>query len=247
MSPMTPARRARWPWIVWITVVAVMLVSAASFFVVKVTARLPAAAVQIDVPAMAELDGSAPPAPIPVPSRGSFALSATLPGESASQAGNVVRPIGSVAKAMTALVVVHALPLAPGANGPSRTMTSADVALYRQAVAEGGSNLPVRAGEVFSERDLLLALLLPSADNIAESLAVWASGNRSAFIANLNAAAAAMGMHSTHFADPSGISANTVSTASDLVLLAKAVIANPTLAELVAVQQVRLPNGLLLH
>ena len=47
---------------------------------------------------------------------------------------------------------------------------------------------------------------LPSADNIAETLAVWVSGNRSAFIARLNATAAAMGMHHTHFADPSGIS-----------------------------------------
>jgi D-alanyl-D-alanine carboxypeptidase (penicillin-binding protein 5/6) len=185
--------------------------------------------------------------PIPIPSRGSFALSASVPGESASHAASVVRPIGSVAKAMTALVVLQALPLAPGMNGPSRTMTGADVALYRQAVAEGGSNLRVQAGEVLSERDLLLALLLPSADNIAESLAVWAAGNRNSFIANLNATAAALGMHSTHFADPSGISAKTVSTASDLVLLAKAVTANPTLAALVSVQQVRLPDGVVLH
>ncbi len=43
MSPMTPARRARWPWVVWIAVVAAMLIAAASFFVVKVTARLPVA------------------------------------------------------------------------------------------------------------------------------------------------------------------------------------------------------------
>jgi D-alanyl-D-alanine carboxypeptidase (penicillin-binding protein 5/6) len=247
MSPMTPARRARWPWVVFITVVAVMLIAVASFFLVKVNARLPVATVRMDVPASALLAGSQAPAPIPIPSRGSFALSTSVPGESASHAADVVRPIGSVAKAMTALVVLHTLPLTPGASGPSRTMGAADVALYRQAVAEGGSNLRVQAGEVLSERDLLLALLLPSADNIAESLAVWAAGNRSAFIANLNATAAAMGMHSTHFADPSGISSKTESTASDLVLLAKAVIANPTLAELVSVQQVRLPDGIVLH
>jgi D-alanyl-D-alanine carboxypeptidase (penicillin-binding protein 5/6) len=247
MSPMTPARRARWPWVVWVTVVSVMLISAASFFLVKVTARLPAASVGIDAPATDVLAGTTPPPPIPVPSRGSFALSASMPGEVASRAAGVVRPIGSVAKAMTALVVLRSLPLAPGANGPSRTMTGADVALYRQALDEGGSNLPVQAGEILSERDLLLALLLPSADNIAESLAVWASGNRTAFIASLNASAAAMGMRSTHFADPSGISTRTVSTAGDLVILAKAVIANPTLASLVAVQQVRLPDGILLH
>jgi D-alanyl-D-alanine carboxypeptidase (penicillin-binding protein 5/6) len=247
MSPMTPARRARWPWIVWIAVVAAMLIAAASFFVVKVTARLPVAAVRIDVPASAVLTASRPETSIPVPSSGSFALSSSMPGEVASHAAGVVRPIGSVAKAMTALVVLNDLPLSPGANGPSRVMTEADVTLYHQAVAEGGSNLPVRVGEVLSERDLLLALLLPSADNIAESLAVWASGNRTAFIASLNATAAAMGMHSTHFADPSGISTKTVSTASDLVLLAEAVVANPTLAELVSVQQARLPDGTVLH
>jgi D-alanyl-D-alanine carboxypeptidase (penicillin-binding protein 5/6) len=232
---------------VWIMVVAVMLIAVGSFFVVKLTARLPAATVSIDVPATGVLDGSRPPPPIPIPSKGSFALSASVPGEAASHAAGVVRPIGSVAKAMTALVVLHALPLAPGASGPSRTMTDADVALYREAVAEGGSSLRVEAGEVLSERDLLLALLLPSADNIAESLAVWSSGNRSAFIANLNATAAAMGMHSTHFADPSGISSKTVSTASDLVILAKAVTDSPTLAELVATQEVRLPDGIVLH
>jgi serine-type D-Ala-D-Ala carboxypeptidase (penicillin-binding protein 5/6) len=247
MSPMTPARRALWPWMVWITVVAVMLIAAATFFVVKVTKPLPDATALISVPATGVLAGSKPPPPIPVPSRGSFALSSSMPGESASHGAGVVRPIGSVAKAMTALVVLDTLPVAPGASGPSRTMTQADVALYRQAVAEGGSNLRVEAGEVLTERDLLLALLLPSADNIAESLAVWASGDRTAFIASLNATAAAMGMHSTHFADPSGISTNTVSTASDLVILARAVIANPTLAELVAVQQVRLPDGIVLH
>jgi D-alanyl-D-alanine carboxypeptidase (penicillin-binding protein 5/6) len=126
-------------------------------------------------------------------------------------------------------------------------MTAADVQLYRQAVASGGSNLPVRAGEILSERDLLLALLLPSADNIAESLAVWVSGNRTAFIARLNAKAAALGMAHTHYADPSGLSNKTVSTAADLVLLAKAVIENPTLASLVVVQQATLPDGTVLH
>ena len=125
-------------------------------------------------------------------------------------------------------------------------MTNADVARYQQALAAGGSNLRVRAGEVLTERDLLLALLLPSADNIAETLAVWVSGNRAAFIARLNATAAAMGMHHTHFADPSGLSPRTVSTALDLVMLAKAVIANPALAQLVGTIQAVLPGGTVL-
>ena len=223
-----------------------MLIGAASVVTVRLTAPVPRATVVIDTPATLALGGSAPQ-PIPVPAPGSFALITSTLGTVASHNATVERPTGSVAKAMTALVVLDALPLAPGAAGPARTMTQADVQLYRQAVAEGGSNLQVHAGEVLTERDLLLALLLPSADNIAESLAVWVSGNRTAFIARLNAKAASLGMDHTHYADPSGLSNKTVSTAADLVLLAKAVTESPALEALVTVQQARLSNGTLLH
>jgi D-alanyl-D-alanine carboxypeptidase (penicillin-binding protein 5/6) len=222
------------------------LIVAGSFMLVRLTAPLPRVTVQIDAASTLALGGGAP-GKIPEPTRGSFALSASTLGTVASYNATVERPTGSVAKAMTALVVLDALPLAPAASGPSRTMTAADVELYRRAVAEGGSNLPVRTGEVLSERDLLLALLLPSADNIAESLAVWVSGNRTAFIDRLNAKAAALGMAHTHYADPSGLSNRTISTAGDLVLLATAVMANATLAALVAVRQASLPDGTLMH
>jgi hypothetical protein len=53
-------------------------------------------------------------------------------------------------------------------------------------------------------------------------------------------------MHQTHFADPSGLSVRTVSTALDLVTLAKAVIANPALAQLVGTAQAALPDGTVL-
>lgn len=243
---MTAPRGPRWPWIVFAAVLGALVIVAASFVVVRLTSPLPSATVEINTTATLALGGDAP-GRIPVPTRGSFALSASTLGSVASYNAAVERPTGSVAKAMTALVVLDALPLAPGADGPSRTMTAADVQLYHEAVAAGGSNLPVRAGEVLTERDMLLALLLPSADNIAESLALWVSGNRTAFIARLNAEAASLGMAHTHYADPSGLSNKTVSTAADLVLLAKAVISNPTLAALVAVQQARLPDGTVLH
>ena len=229
----------------FVVVIAAMVVTAATFVALRLAAASPAATVSIHAPATVLLDGAVPP-PIPTPTSGSFALATSLEGMIATRAVAAVRPIGSVAKAMTALVVLSAHPLDPGAAGPSITMTNADVGLYRQALAAGGSNLRVRAGEVLTERDLLLALLLPSADNIAETLAVWVSGNRAAFIARLNATAAALGMHATHFADPSGLSPRTVSTAGDLVALAKAVIANPALAVLVGTAQATLPDGTVL-
>ncbi len=239
-------RRPSWVWIVFVAVIVAVLITAATVTTVRLTAAPPPAAVSIHVPATMRLAGTAPPS-IPVPARGSFALATSLSGTVATRDASTVRPIGSVAKAMTALVVLAMHPVAPGASGPSITMTGADVLLYRKTVAEGGSNIPVRAGEVLTERDLLLALLLPSADNIAETLAVWAAGTRSAFIDRLNATAAGMGMGHTHFADPSGLSAGTVSTAADLVLLAQAVVATPALAQLVAVSRATLPGGTVLR
>jgi D-alanyl-D-alanine carboxypeptidase (penicillin-binding protein 5/6) len=242
---MAGTRRTSWVWIVFTAVIGAVLITAATIVTVRLTAQPPAPTVSVQVPATLLVDGTAPPA-IPVPAHGSFALATSLNGTVASRDPTSVRPIGSVAKAMTALVVLAAHPLDTTAAGPSLTMTNEDVLLYRQAVSEGGSNLPVRAGEVLTERDLLLALLLPSADNIAESLALWVSGNRSAFINRLNATAAAMGMNHTHFADPSGLSVRTVSTAADLVVLARAVIANPALASVVGTSRAVLPDGTVL-
>jgi serine-type D-Ala-D-Ala carboxypeptidase (penicillin-binding protein 5/6) len=243
---MARARGTSWVWIVFVAVIGALLIAAGTVVTVKLAAPAPPAAVSINVPATLLVDGTAPPS-IPIPAQGSFALATSLSGTLASGNPLVVRPIGSVAKAMTALVVLAAHPLAPGASGPEVTMTTADVVLYRQAVAQGGSNLRVHAGEVLTERDLLLALMLPSADNIAETLAVWVSGNRASFVARLNATAAAMGMGRTRFADPSGLSAATVSTAGDLVVLARAVTANAALIELVGVRQAALPDGTVLH
>jgi D-alanyl-D-alanine carboxypeptidase (penicillin-binding protein 5/6) len=243
---MAGTRRSSWVWIVFLVVITAVVIAPATFVAVRLTAPPPAAAVSLHVPAGVLLDGTGPP-PIPTPSTGSFALATSMSRSIVARAAAAVRPIGSVAKAMTALVVLAAHPLDRGANGPSITMTGSDVLLYRQALAEGGSNLRVRAGEVLTERDLLLALLLPSADNIAETLAVWVSGNRSAFIARLNATAVAMGMAHTHFADPSGLSVRTVSTAGDLVALAKAVIANRALEDLVGTANAALSDGTVLN
>src|ERR1700688_860512 len=218
---MARSRRTSWVWIVVVAVVAAAVITAATFLAVRLTAPPPAATVTVQASATVLLDGAAPP-PIPTPDSGSFALATSVGGTIATRDDAAERPIGSVAKAMTALVVLSTHPIDAGAQGPSITMTGADVALYRQAVAEGGSNLRVRAGEVLTERDLLLALLLPSADNIAETLAVWGSGNRAAFIARLHA------------------------TAADLVALARAVIANPALADLVGTAQAALPDGTVL-
>jgi D-alanyl-D-alanine carboxypeptidase len=86
-------------------------------------------------------------------------------------------PIASVAKVMTAYLVLRDHPLRQGQQGPSIRLTERDVADTERRRAQQESLVPIAAGEVLTERQALQALLLPSANNIAAVLARWNSGS----------------------------------------------------------------------
>jgi D-alanyl-D-alanine carboxypeptidase (penicillin-binding protein 5/6) len=143
-------------------------------------------------------------------------------------------PIASVAKVITALTVLDKKPVAPGGPGPVITLSADDVALFRNYAAQDGSLVPVTAGEQISEYQILQAMMLPSANNIADSLAIWAFGSLPAYTAAANTYLAAHGLGDTHVgADASGLSATTVSTAGDLVKLGNLAMQNKALAQIV--------------
>jgi D-alanyl-D-alanine carboxypeptidase (penicillin-binding protein 5/6) len=224
------------------SVLAALVLAAGALAAVRVLGTPPPPRLDLRLPAtLAAAPGSAPA--IPLPATGSFDLESTAQGRLAAVAPTTVLPIGSIAKVMTALVVLQQQPLIGDASGPTYTITYRDVDFYYQMVDEDGSSLSVVSGEQFTERQLLLALILPSADNIAETLAVWVAGSQSAFVTDLNAEARALGLTQTSFADVSGLSPQTVSTAADLVKLGQVALANPTLAALVATQSAVMPDG----
>ena len=128
-------------------------------------------------------------------------------------------PIASVAKVMTAYIVLRDHPLSPGQRGPDIVVQAAEAAAYPADVRNGDSLVPVTAGERVSERQALEALLLPSADNMAWILARWDAGSQAGFVARMNATARALGMTATRYTDPSGLAASTVSSAADQVRL----------------------------
>lgn len=150
-------------------------------------------------------------------------------------------PTGSVAKVMTALVALQKLPLAPGQQGPSITISPADQALQQQDAASGESTVPVVAGETLTEYQVLQGLLVPSGNNLAALLAGWAFGSTPAALAAMNAEAQSLGLQGTHFTDPSGFDPATVSTPADLVKLGTAAMQNPVIAQVVAQSEVTLP------
>jgi D-alanyl-D-alanine carboxypeptidase (penicillin-binding protein 5/6) len=150
-------------------------------------------------------------------------------------------PIASVAKIMTAYLVLREHPLAPGAEGFTITVTRADVAEEELRAGLLQSVVRVRAGEQLSERQALQALLLPSANNIAALLAVHDAGTLTAFVASMNATARTLAMVSTKYTDPSGFSDETVSTAVDQLKLARVAMRLPAFAAIVAEPSAELP------
>jgi D-alanyl-D-alanine carboxypeptidase (penicillin-binding protein 5/6) len=237
----TPARH-RWLLPLVFSLMAALVLGAGAVAAVRVSGPPPPPRLELGLPArLAVAPGPAPA--IPLPATGSFDLVSTDRGQLAAVTPTSALPIGSIAKVMTALVVLHQKPLTGDEPGPAYTITGQDVDFFYQVVDENGSSLSVTSGEQFTERQLLLALLLPSANNIAETLAVWVTGSQTALVADLNAEAQTMGMTQTVFADASGFSPQTVSTAADLVKLGQAALANPTLAALVATPSAVMPDG----
>jgi D-alanyl-D-alanine carboxypeptidase (penicillin-binding protein 5/6) len=150
-------------------------------------------------------------------------------------------PIASVAKLMTAYVILRDHPLSANGSGPDITVQPSEAAAYPSQLADGDSLVEVAAGETITERQALVALLLPSADNIAWILARWDAGSRDAFAAKMNAAARSLGMSGTDYTDPSGLDSSTVSTAADQVRLGAAALRVPALAAITALPEAFVP------
>jgi D-alanyl-D-alanine carboxypeptidase (penicillin-binding protein 5/6) len=142
------------------------------------------------------------------------------------------RLIASTTKIMTALVVVDRLPL-------DKVCTAGG---YVPAAAE--TQIGLRAGERMSVKDLLRALLLPSANDAAETLATCAAGTRAAFIDAMNAKARQLGLTNTHYSTPVGLDSNAnYSSAADLARLGIALRRNRFLARTVDLRSARLTTG----
>jgi D-alanyl-D-alanine carboxypeptidase (penicillin-binding protein 5/6) len=137
-----------------------------------------------------------------------------------------VLPIASLAKMMTALLVVQSAP------------PDAQVRITPQALAYQGSGMGVLPrGKNVPLESLLVGLLLPSGNDAAIALAQHVAGTTTAFVARMNDAAR-LGLHCTHYASVDGFDDANVSCASDLVTLARIDLGQPRLAAIV-----RLPSA----
>jgi serine-type D-Ala-D-Ala carboxypeptidase (penicillin-binding protein 5/6) len=150
---------------------------------------------------------------------------------------NVRRPMGSITKVMTALVVLQAGDL-------NRTIEVTKAAV-RYVERDGASSAGLLPGDLLTARQLLAAMLIPSGCDAAYLLANAYGPGRAAFIAKMNATAAQLGMTSTHFTSFDGMpyptEHSTYSTPADLVTLGLAAMKYPLFRAIVSRRLYRLP------
>lgn len=159
----------------------------------------------------------------------------------ASSETELVRPIASMTKLVTALAVLEVQPLSVGDLGVTYTITQRDVDTYHSYVARYGTILPVRIGQQITQYHALQGLLLPSANNISDLLAEREFGSMDEFLIYANNMLASFGLQNTLVADASGFSPQTVSTPSDMFEIGRRALAHPVIAEIVKQKEATIP------
>ncbi|HXM71671.1 MAG TPA: D-alanyl-D-alanine carboxypeptidase [Candidatus Dormibacteraeota bacterium] len=200
---------------------------------------IPSVAATGSVAATQAITGTAPV--LPWPNRGSGAVGVQSLGFIASSGNEQPIPAASVTKVMTALIVLEDKPLQKGQTGPTITITDADLQAYQADFADKESVIEVRVGEQLTELQALQGMLIPSANNLAETLARWDAGSIDAFVAKMNKRAADLNLTHTKFADVSGADPGSVSTPSDLMLLGVNAMKLDVFAQVVGMGQAQLP------
>lgn len=174
---------------------------------------------------------------LPWPGQGQSAIEVEGVGMVGVEGKQAPQPIASVTKIMTAYVTLQEHPLKGNDDGPKIT---ADQQAEDESKIGDESTASMKKGQVFTERQMLQMLMIPSGNNAARLLARWDSDSKT-FVGKMNAAAKQLGMTNTTYTDPSGLEKSTVSTAVDQLKLAKTVMQNPVFRSIVGMAKADLP------
>lgn len=156
--------------------------------------------------------------------------------------GNEPRPMASITKIITALVILNAKPIGAGEAGPTLTFDKDDHALYDQYYVLGASIAAMPTGSSMALHDVLEEMLVVSASNYADAASAWAFGSRNAFLRAARDWLAANGLGGTTIVEPTGIDPRNTSTPTDLIQLGRIAMANPVVAEIVGMTATDIPG-----
>jgi D-alanyl-D-alanine carboxypeptidase (penicillin-binding protein 5/6) len=177
--------------------------------------------------------------PSGVKAKGGVLANAATGGLLWSRGLDTERPIGSVAKVMTALVVIQAGNLDRQIRVPKAVIPYVD--------KYAGDSAGLHPGDILTVQQLLEAMLLPSGCDAAYTLATAYGPGIPAFLAKMNATAQRLGMAHTHFTSPDGLpyptEFSTFSTPADLLTMGLAAMKSPVFRSIVAQHIYQIPKG----
>jgi serine-type D-Ala-D-Ala carboxypeptidase (penicillin-binding protein 5/6) len=177
--------------------------------------------------------------PAKVKARGGALANAATGGVLWGRNLDTERPIGSITKVMTALVVLRA--------GDLNRLIRVPKAVIAYVDKYGADSAGLHPGDVLSTQQLLEAMLLPSGCDAAYTLATAYGPGMPAFLAKMNATAQQLGMLHTHFTSPDGLpyptEFSTYSTPADLLTLGMAAMKYPVFRSIVAQHIYQIPKG----
>ena len=128
------------------------------------------------------------------------------------------RPIASITKVMTLLLTFEAL-------SAGRIALTDTVPVSEHAYHMGGSQIWLEPGERMTLDDMLKAICISSANDAAVAVAEFVGGSEPAFVQQMNARAAELGLTNTHFENACGLDAEGhLSTARDVAMMSREIL-----------------------
>lgn len=212
-----------------------MLAALASVLLLGIVPMHPAAPPTRSLPGIEVMSVSAPNSIIkkfeaPLLSASGVLLIDALSGEEIySISKEQRRPMASLTKIMTALMILE------------RHDLDETVVVPPMAEQIGGSTVGIKPGQRLSVGSMLKALLLPSANDVAYTLAMFSGKSVGTFVSQMNDRALALGLKNTHFANPAGLdNAMQYSTPRDLAWLTLAALQHESFREMVGTRSARI-------
>ncbi|MCD7982390.1 MAG: D-alanyl-D-alanine carboxypeptidase [Clostridiales bacterium] len=130
------------------------------------------------------------------------------------------RPLASVTKVMTLLLIFEAL-------DAQQISLNDTVTVSEHAASMGGSQVYLEAGETQTVETLIKCIVIASANDASVAMAEYISGSEEAFVEQMNEKAAALGMEHTHFVNACGLDADGhYSCALDIALMSRELTVN---------------------
>lgn len=228
----TPVRTAVRRVKIWTPLVLLLLIV---FAIVQVMRPLPEPSLELTAEPTYTFEGGE--TKLSWPGQGQSAVLVDGVGSLGSEGAQKPAPIASVAKVMTAYVILEGHPLKGDEQGETITV---DQKAEDESKRPDESTAPLTKGQQLTQRQMLQLLMIPSGNNAARLLARWDAGGEDKFIDKMNDAAKDLGMTNSTYTDPSGLEKTTVSTAADQLKLAQAVMENDVFREIVDMPEVEI-------